>query len=146
MKFIHIAAAAVALSCMAPAQAGRDHGRDLNSDIRLGACCTIVGCLEVPERVCEALGGDFFRGRMCDEVDCRPFTLGACCLPQGCLDDVPGIVCSFLGGRFVEGRSCDEVECDEPVRGACCFGRDMCIDRTTRDRGYFHQPQIEFLD
>jgi hypothetical protein len=82
------------------------------------------------------MGGVFYSGQICAEVDCGGSPTGACCYYTGmglweCVDGVTEGHCQTLGAypEFTPGAACNEVSCPPPwYEGACCFGDDTCLE------------------
>ena len=74
-----------------------------------GACCVAVGCEQMSQEDCAAVGGEWLGEEIsCDACDAL---IGACCVVSGCtqLDEV---ACNQLGGGWTSGGSCDD--CQSP--------------------------------
>lgn len=93
---------------------------------REGACCFDDQCVVATRPACQSAGGAWLGpGSSCD--DCRG-PVGACCLPEGCLDGIPAFRCRQLDGVFARGATCEEIDCDRMLRGACCIDGEHCFD------------------
>ncbi|MBI4508586.1 MAG: hypothetical protein HY698_03045 [Deltaproteobacteria bacterium] len=99
-----------------------------------GACCTAKGCTFLPQRECQAAGGEFHVGKTCAQInECRPAITGACCGKDGCQSPVEVDACKASGGVAHAGKSCHEINyCapgEEPgdTQGACCI-RGICYE------------------
>ncbi len=96
-----------------------------------GACCvqSTQTCVDSEEATCEAFGGTWLVGQLCDEINCFP--VGACCLLDGtCVPDATPESCAAFEGLFQgDGTSCATVECPEP-EGWCCTDSGDCFNLT----------------
>ncbi|MCH2137686.1 MAG: dockerin type I domain-containing protein [Phycisphaerales bacterium] len=92
-----------------------------------GACCTSdTECIETVGNACAVVGGVFFPGAECGQIDCaNPQDTGACCLVDDC-NYLSGPDCDAFGGTFFGiGVGCTNIDCNDPV-GACCMD-DLCL-------------------
>lgn len=105
-----------------------------------GACCVgglggHLGCLEVTQNVCAAIGGEFQGdGTECshnpsEPGPCAPPSV-ACCLPNTECAELSFHDCLMEGGQPHPNLGCDEIECHDNGIGACCVsngGINGCI-------------------
>ncbi len=105
--------------------AGAFGGQDVCCAPPTGGCCTIGVCEIKAESDCVAGSGEYLGdGTNCVGVVC-PET-GACCLIDGCTDNVSVKTCASLGGQYRgNGTLCALEAC--PEIGACCV-QGICSD------------------
>jgi len=95
-----------------------------------GACCMPdLTCVEATGNGCGSVGGAFYPGISCGQIDCSsPSDSGACCIDDTCFY-MTGFDCELFAGTFFSvGTSCEDIDCADPV-GACCSGDD-CFPST----------------
>jgi uncharacterized protein (TIGR03382 family) len=62
----------------------------------------------------------------CEDVDCSPTDLGACCTGEQC-SEISRQSCEDNGGVFNLDATCEEGICiDNPETGACCLPDESC--------------------
>jgi hypothetical protein len=94
--------------------------------VREGACCLDDHCAVTTRPACQAAGGVWLGpGSSCDEC---VGPIGACCLPEGCVDEIPAYRCRMLDGVFAPDATCEQIDCERIVRGACCIDGERCFD------------------
>lgn len=86
--------------------------------VEIGSCCLEFspGCLEVPESVCDNLGGDWTEGEVCQQNNsCGAENWGACCRlveeSEVCSEE-SSFNCESLGGVFHHHEICSAEICE----------------------------------
>ena len=81
------------------------------------ACCdfSTYDCVNVQETECNDLGGMFFEGTLCNNLDPPCAQAGACCnMPTGICENTFDIFCDGYLQQFYPGQLCIDIECPVP--------------------------------
>ncbi len=93
-------------------------GVDVVIEGRPWACCDLTNfaCANVVETACEAIGGVFTEGELCNDLAEPCSAAGACCDTASgrCVDGFASECVGFLEA-FTPGASCEDVVCETPA-------------------------------
>ena len=81
------------------------------------ACCdfSTYACLNVQETECADLGGSYFEGTLCNNLDPPCAQAGACCnMPTGVCEDTFDVFCDGYLQQFYPGQLCLDIDCVVP--------------------------------
>jgi len=125
-----------------PCDGGSDGNYALSlagSTLDFGACClpdAALACLDgLTAKECAALGGDFFPGQLCSNIDCNAGIVGVCCRDE-CEENATRSGCS---GLWIQQKSC--------VPDPCLFACEQAQPITgPLDPWTFGAADVDLLD